>query len=122
LNLLPYWLVRLVALLVRSHPDQVATYKVFGGLVLYPLTWIAEAVLASRGTDNAWGALAVLAGPLTGWAALRFHEERGLLWREARAYLVLRTRKRVAAELRTRREEILRQVEDLAALHRSPLT
>lgn len=117
LNLLPYWLVRLVALAVRRSPDQVATYKVFGGLVLYPLTWLAEAILAARWTGNSWlGALVALAGPLTGWAALRFNEERGLLWREARAFLILRTRKRVATELRARREEVFRQIEGLAAL------
>lgn len=117
LNLLPYWLVRLVALAIRKSPDQVATYKVFGGIVLYPLTWLAEAVLAARWTDNAWlGTLVFLAGPLTGWAALRFHEERGRLWREARAFLLLRTRREMAKALKTRREQVLRQVEDLAAL------
>jgi hypothetical protein len=53
LNILPYYLVRLVALVVRRHPDQVATYKVFGGFFLYPLTWIVEAVLAVRWTGGA---------------------------------------------------------------------
>lgn len=118
LNFVPFWLVRAVAWAVRRHPDQVATYKVFGGLFLYPLAWIAEAVLAARWTDNPWlGALVFLAGPLTGYAAMLFHERSELFWTEARAYLVLRTKRRLAAELKALRERILREVEDLAALY-----
>jgi hypothetical protein len=116
LNLVPFWMVRGVAWLVRRHPDQVATYKVFGGLVLYPLAWLVEALLAARWTHNAWlGALVFLAGPLTGYAAMLFREQSGLFWNEARAYLFLRTRRRLAAELKERRDQVLREVEDLAA-------
>jgi 1-acyl-sn-glycerol-3-phosphate acyltransferase len=119
LNILPYTLVRLVALVVRRHPDQVATYKVFGGLFLYPLTWIAEAVLAVRWTGKVWlGPLVFLAGPLTGYAAMLFYEQSEFFWREARAYLVLRTRKRLAGELKARRDAVLREVEALVALYR----
>lgn len=119
LNILPFFLVRLISRLVAKHPDQIATYKVFGGLVAYPLFWTIQAVVAARWTDNPWlGALVFLAGPLTGYAAMLFHEQRGLFWTEARAYLVLRTRKRLASELKERREQVLREVEELASLYR----
>lgn len=118
LNLVPFWLVRFVAWLVRRQPDQVATYKVFGGLVLYPLAWLVEAILAARWTHNAGlGALVFLAGPLTGYAAMLFREQTGLFWNEARAYLLLRTRKRLAAELKTRRDHVLHEVEALTGLY-----
>lgn len=118
LNIVPFWLVRLVAWVVRRSPDQVATYKVFGGLVLYPLAWLAEGIIAARWTDNAWvGALVFLAGPLAGYAAMLFREQSGLFWNEARAYLFLRTRRRLAAELKTRRDQVFREVEDLAATY-----
>ncbi len=118
LNVLPFYLVRAAAWIVRRSPDQVATYKVFGGLFLYPLIWIAEAVLAARWTGNGWlGALTFLAGPLTGYAALLFHERRRLFWTEAKAYLVLKTRRRLAAELKARRDAVLREVESLADLY-----
>jgi 1-acyl-sn-glycerol-3-phosphate acyltransferase len=118
LNILPYYLVRAVAWIVRNSPDQVATYKVFGGLVLYPLIWIVEAILAARWTGNGWlGALTFLAGPLTGYAALLFHEQRKLFWTEAKAYLVLKTRKRLATELKDRRDAVLQEVESLADLY-----
>jgi 1-acyl-sn-glycerol-3-phosphate acyltransferase len=118
LNVLPFYLVRAAAWFVRRSPDQVATYKVFGGLFLYPLIWTAEAVLAARWTGNAWlGALTFSAGPLTGYAALLFHERRRLFWSEAKAYLVLKTRKRLATELKARRDAVLREVESLADLY-----
>ena len=118
LNIVPFWLVRLVGWVVRRSPDQVATYKVFGGLVLYPLAWLVGAVLAARWTDSAWlGALVFLAGPLTGYAAMLFREQSGLFWNEARAYLFLRTRRRLATELKARRDQVLREVEELAALY-----
>jgi 1-acyl-sn-glycerol-3-phosphate acyltransferase len=118
-----YWLVKPLAhLIVRRLPDKIATIKLFVAILLFPLTWTAEAVLAAR----AWGLwaapLVLLAAPLTGWAALRFHETHLIFWREARAYLVLRTRKRVADALRTRRETVLQEVEDLETLWREALS
>ena len=116
LNFIPFWLVRGVAWVVRRSPDQVATYKVFGGLILYPLAWLAEGIAVARWADNAWlGALVFLAGPLTGYAAMLFREQSGLFWNEARAYLFLRTRRRLAVELKERRAKVFREVEDLAA-------
>jgi glycerol-3-phosphate O-acyltransferase/dihydroxyacetone phosphate acyltransferase len=118
LNILPYYLVRAVAWIVRRSPDQVATYKVFGGLFLYPLTWIVESILGTRWTGNGWlGALIFLAGPLTGYAALLFHEQRRLFWTESKAYLLLKTRKRLATELKERRDAVLQEVEALADLY-----
>lgn len=118
LNIVPFWLVRGVAWLVRRYPDQVATYKVFGGLILYPLVWLVEAILAARWTDNAWlGAFVFLAGPVTGYAAMLFREQGGLFWNEARAYLFLRTRRRLATELKAGREQVFREVEELSALY-----
>jgi 1-acyl-sn-glycerol-3-phosphate acyltransferase len=105
--------------------DQVATYKLFGALLLFPATWLLEAVLAgwwvarAGSAVGAWTAalLTLAAAPATGWAALLFHESRALFWREARAYLVLRTRRRLAAELKAKRAEVVREVEELAALY-----
>ncbi len=57
--------------------------------------------------------LAVVVAPITGYAALRFHETRLNFAREARAYMLLRTRGRLAAELRAMREEVYRQEQSL---------
>jgi glycerol-3-phosphate O-acyltransferase / dihydroxyacetone phosphate acyltransferase len=105
----------LVRRLTRD-PDQIATYKVFGALILFPIAWIAEGWLLARWTGPWIGAALALAAPFTSYGALLFHDQRTVFWHEARAYLLLRTRKRLAAELKASREEVLRQVEELAEL------
>lgn len=119
LNWLTYQLIGPVATLVaRRVPDQVATYKLFGAIFLFPLTWIAESVLAARTWETWTAPLVLLLAPLTGWAALRFHETHTSFWQEARAYLLLRTRRRVADQLRDCRETVLSEVEALEDLWR----
>ena len=87
-------------------------------LILFPLTWILEGWLVSRYVGSCWlGAAVTLLAPFAAYGALLFHDQRAVFWREARAYLLLRTRRRLAAELKTRREEVLRQVEELETLY-----
>ncbi|HSG39359.1 MAG TPA: hypothetical protein VLE27_06950, partial [Thermoanaerobaculia bacterium] len=128
-TLLNYPLYRLVGAVVKRlnrQPDQIATYKMMGALFLFPLSWIVEGFLAAHywgrlmGEGGAWIGLAVaLLAPLTGYIALLFHDRRAIFWHEARAYLLLRTRRRLAEELKERREAVLRQVEELAALYQA---
>ena len=122
-----YRLVGAIVKRVNDHPDQTATLKVIGALLLFPLTWIAEGVLAGHylggylgGHLRGWnGALLALTAPFTAYSALLFNDQRAAFWRESRAYLLLRTRRRLAAELKEKREAVLRQVEDLARLWES---
>jgi glycerol-3-phosphate O-acyltransferase/dihydroxyacetone phosphate acyltransferase len=128
LNWLPYRLVGEIAARATREPDMPASFKVFGGVVLFPLTFLVEAALAAwlvapHPPARAAAALLTLAAaPLTGWVALRFDDRRGQLWREARAYLLLRSRRAIAAELRARREAAAREVAALADLYRSLAT
>ncbi|HEY8020837.1 MAG TPA: hypothetical protein VIH93_07035, partial [Thermoanaerobaculia bacterium] len=48
--------------------------------------------------------------------AIRFHERRERFARETRAYLLLRTRRRIGEELRARREEVYGAVAELVEL------
>lgn len=130
LNLVPYLAVTGVARVFGRPEDQRATYKVYPALLLYPVTWGLEAWTAARTAASLAGgdgwvppaaALAILAaGPLAGWAALAFHDRRRQLQAEARAFLTLRTRRRLAEELRRRREAVRRGVEELIALRAEP--
>ncbi len=126
LNWLPYRVVGEIAARAARTPDVPASFKVFGGIVLFPLAWLLEAALAGwlAGpplTSRVGAALLTLAAaPLTGWIALRFDDRRGQLWREARAYLLLRTRRAIAAELQARRATAAREVAALADLYRAP--
>ncbi|MDP9122040.1 MAG: hypothetical protein M3O15_11870, partial [Acidobacteriota bacterium] len=119
LNWPTYRLVGAVAGRVQNEPDQPASYKVFGGLLLFPLTWLAEAVLGAWRGGRWVGLALLLAAPLTGWVALLFDERRARFWEEARAYLVLRTRGRLRAELKASREAAGREVAALAALYQA---
>lgn len=120
LNWPPYRIAGEIARWAVRTADQKATYKVFGSLFLFPLTWIAESLLATRYLGG-WpaGVLVFLIAPLTGYAALFFHDSRVVFWRESRAFLLLKTRKDLAAELRKRREEVFRGVEELVDLWQS---
>lgn len=124
LNWLPYRAVGEVAARAASEPDMPASFKVFGGIVLFPVAWALEAALAAwraapLPAARAGAALLVLvAAPATGWIALAFAERRGRLWREARAYLLLRSRRAIAAELRARRAAAAGEVAGLVELHR----
>ncbi|HEY6324807.1 MAG TPA: 1-acyl-sn-glycerol-3-phosphate acyltransferase [Thermoanaerobaculia bacterium] len=126
LNWLPYRVVGEIAARAARTPDVPASFKVFGGIVLFPLAWLLEAALAASlaGPPSTWRAGAALltlaAAPLTGWIALRFDDRRGQLWREARAYLLLRTRRAIATELRVRRAAAAREVATLADLYQAP--
>ncbi|HXO27606.1 MAG TPA: 1-acyl-sn-glycerol-3-phosphate acyltransferase [Thermoanaerobaculia bacterium] len=124
LNWLPYRVVGEIAARAARTPDVPASFKVFGGIVLFPLAWLLEAALAAwlAGPPLTWRAgaalLTLVAAPLTGWITLRFDDRRGQLWREARAYLLLRTRRAIAAELQARRAAAAREVGALADLNK----
>jgi 1-acyl-sn-glycerol-3-phosphate acyltransferase len=121
LNWVPYRLIgALAARIAGDDADQTATYKLFGAVLLFPITWITAAVLAARWTGAWWAApLALILAPLAGYAALLFDEHRNRFWQEARAYFLLRSRKRSAEELRSCRKKVLEQVEELENLWRS---
>jgi len=119
LNIIPYYLIRLISkLAARENPDQQATYKVFPGLLLYHLAWLAEAWAAGRYAGASWGVLTFLAAPPTGYSAIRFHEQRERFARQARAYLLLRTRRKIGEELRARRAEVYDGVAGLVEVWR----
>ncbi len=113
-NLLPYQLARLAAAFVRESPDQISTYKVYPSLILYPATWIAEAVALGYAAGPLAGLTALVLAPLCGWVALRTLEDQLRLARESRVFLLLHTRRGLWNALRGRREAIRRELEALA--------
>jgi glycerol-3-phosphate O-acyltransferase / dihydroxyacetone phosphate acyltransferase len=119
-TLLTWPVYRLVGAIVRRatrDPDQAATLKVFGALILFPLAWIAEGWLVGHYLGGWIGVAVALAAPFAAYGALLFHDQRVVFLREARAYLLLRTRRKLAAELKARREAVLREVEELERLY-----
>lgn len=114
LSWVPYRLCGLLARFGRSE-DLPATFKLFGGFFLFPLVWLAEALLA--GAWLGWpAALALLfvVAPGTGWIAMRFHERHEELWSEAEAWLRLRLGGATARRLRAERDALRVEVARLA--------
>jgi 1-acyl-sn-glycerol-3-phosphate acyltransferase len=112
----PFAVVHAIASRFRGEPNQLATYKIFPGLLLYPAAWAAAGWLVSRAAGWPWGVAAFLLSPVCGWLAIRFGERLELLWSEGRAFLLLRLRRGFAAELRRRRDKVAEEIERLAAL------
>lgn len=90
-----YPIYRLIGALVTrvgSDEEMIATQKAVGGLVLYPLTWIAAAAILWWRFGWEAGVAALLVIPLLGYIVLRFAEQldgvigraRALTWRIAR--------------------------------------
>lgn len=117
LNWPTYRLVGVVAQKLVKEADTQSTYKLFAGFFFFPLTWIAEAMLAVWLTGRLWaGPLVLVAAPLAGMSALDFAERAGRLVEEARAFLLLKTSEKVGLALRQRRQEALEAVVELAGL------
>jgi len=116
LNFVPFTLVELVSRRFEDEENQIATYKVFPGIVAYPVTWGIEAAVAWSLWGPASGLALLLVAPLAGYIAVRLLERQESLWKESRAFLLLRRRKRIAEELRARRAEAGRRIETLVEL------
>jgi 1-acyl-sn-glycerol-3-phosphate acyltransferase len=112
----PFAIVHAIAWRFRGEPNQLATYKIFPGLLLYPATWALAGWLAGHVAGWPWGVAAFLLSPVLGWLAVRFVERLELLWNEGRAFLLLRLQRGFAAELRRRRDKVAQEIERLARL------
>ncbi len=124
LNGAPWVAVDLIARRVRHEPNQIATYKVFPSLLIFPAAWTLQALAAWRWLDAASAIAIALVAPFAGWVAVRWHERREALWRDARAFVLLARGRGLAGELRARRilveEEIEKLVERWRALQEPP--
>jgi 1-acyl-sn-glycerol-3-phosphate acyltransferase len=113
-----YRLVGKVAgLVAKEETDVLATAKIIGAMLLFPLTWILAAWAVLR-LFGPWGAAAALVAlPLSGYAALLVAERFDDIAGRARTWLSLvfsgRAVRRLLAERRSIREEMIRVAEEL---------
>jgi glycerol-3-phosphate O-acyltransferase/dihydroxyacetone phosphate acyltransferase len=96
--------------ILKVEDDVVSTFKIMGAMLLFPLTWIAVAIICFLlwGWVAALGALLVI--PLCGLVAIRFAEELDRFIGGAKAVVYFITRRwffnRLLVERRAIREEI----------------
>lgn len=110
INWLPYRTPAVVARLLPLDEDLKATYKLMISIFLFPAVWLVLCRMAHvySGWQAALG-VAIVA-PLSGYAALLLKERLTRLVAEARAYLVLKWGRSLAAELRAQRADLLAQI------------
>jgi hypothetical protein len=112
-NWIPYRLLGVAAGRMRNR-DMPATVKLFGGFFVFPITWLVWAVLAGRAFGAAAGFATLLLAPATGWYAMRFQERYERLFDEAVAYGRVKWRARRVAALRSERDALHAEMNDLA--------
>jgi hypothetical protein len=115
-HLLPFLLTALLVRLARPEPVMEATWKLVGGLVLYPLCWLLEA-LAAWALGGPWLLAAFLVWLVPGglWL-LAWHGRRARLVRQARAALWARRHRRRCDTLLAERRAIVDDMRALVAL------
>ncbi|MCB9739546.1 MAG: 1-acyl-sn-glycerol-3-phosphate acyltransferase [Deltaproteobacteria bacterium] len=92
--------------LAGDEADVVATYKLLGGMLLFPAGWLLSALLVGALSDATFGFAALLLAPLTGAVALRFSERLAVRRRALRAAWLRLGRAPLAFALAARRREL----------------
>lgn len=114
LHALPYGVLWMGIRLARPHPDTEATYKLTGGILIYPLAWGLEAWLAWRwGGATALTLLLVVLLP-AGFFALAWQARLESVAREARALVHFVARRGLHARLVARRRALAEELEALS--------
>lgn len=117
LNAAPYFTVRWIG--ESRIASDTATWTLYPALVAFPAFWLLQGVLAGLLAGFWIGVAMLIAAPVAGSVALAFHDTRRRLQNEARAWFMLRTRRRLAAQLAAKRQEVLDQLDTLAGLFQS---
>ena len=115
LHALPHQLVGFGVRLTRPEPDVEATYRIAGGVVIYPLTWTLQTWLAARLGGPGAAVLVVLALIPAGFFALAWRERVQDVAREATALLHFLARRSLRERLLERRRALAEELERLAA-------
>jgi 1-acyl-sn-glycerol-3-phosphate acyltransferase len=118
LNWLPYRFIGIAARRFAPEQDVAATYKLLGGVLIFPLWWALCAAVAGWQFGAVAGFCAAPAAAVCGYLAMLFHERRAQLWDEARAYVLLGSRRALATELTRRRAAVSTELRDLITAYR----
>ncbi len=100
----------------KGDVDVVATGKVTGGLLLFPLTWCCAALAAGIWWHPLWGTVVGLVLPLAGYCALLWLESLAGLWVRGKALWFAVTQRGFVQHLVTERRAIRDEVLGLADL------
>ena len=111
---LPYLATRLAARRLAVTPDQVASYAVFGALVLFPLAYLLQLAVAWWRLPAVWAALYTVSLPLAGWFALRLGTRIVAGRRRVRAFVRLASSRREREAMVTESRALVSEIRGLA--------
>lgn len=113
-NIVPYqFLVPVVTRVANVQRDVAATAKIFASIAAFPLVWAVLAWLVWRQWGAGWAALAFLACPVCGQAALLFMEQLDRLIGSARGLSLRLLRPRAFRRLEVQRRKIRETILEL---------
>ena len=93
-----------------NSDDVVSTIKIIAAMLLFPLTWIALALLCYFALGWPLACVALLFMPFAGYAAVRFNEEFDQFVGGARALVYFITRRRFFLQLLAERNAIRKEI------------
>ncbi len=117
-NFLPYFLSGRLAVAAAKERDVVATYKIYGGLIFFPLFYLGQGVLIWWAGGPWWGICAVALGGPCGLWATRYYAIRAQFVHLAAAAITLRTQKETGERLRQMRAEVLEALAPLVEMYK----
>ena len=104
----------------KNDDDVVSTVKIMSAMLLFPVTWVAAAVVVYKVDGGIFAMIAIIVIPLAGYLAIRFFEEfdKFLGGLRALAFFLVRRRffVRLLAERKAIRSEILALGDETANL------
>ena len=117
MNLGSYIVAYLSGVIGEGTDEDRSTRRIMAGVFASVVTWVGWSIAAGVKWNAVWAWVFLALGPIGAMTALHFLEKRRQLFDEARAYLRLRSRANIREELSARRDEVYRQVAELANLY-----
>ncbi len=126
INVIPYYLLKGVTRVVAKQTKDLASVKIIGGSILFPVTWAAAGYLAAKAHHELHlmfptipdvpivaAVTTVVLGIAGGLLALVYFELSADTWRAVRVRVTRRRQRDAVDSLRARRSEICSRVEVL---------
>lgn len=118
LHAVPYRIPRWLASRNAEENDQPASWKLFSAIVVFPVWWLLLAGLAAWRFGLEMAGWTIVVAPLSGFIALLWLESGLTLFDQAKAFLLLPSRRALLTEVLSRREAIRSKLAELEQVWR----
>lgn len=111
----PFWLVHTIYVVMRPERDTGATVKILGGMLFFPLWWLASVVVV--GVFGSWWLAVLLAvvAPGAGLTSRHFFRRRSFALRQLLGVVSLWTKGRLGRDARRERDALCAELDGFGA-------